>query len=252
VIATSRQTEVRMRTQAIWAHRRRLWCAAAIALSAHAGIYYHSRSSVVTDVEYGMQDPVESVDVELVAQAPEPAAEPPPPEPMPEPEPVPEPPTPEPVPEPPPEPPKPDEFATPVPPKPEPKPVVKPVAKPQSPKPSTPRPPAPARLPNAGGGAVGLAGGRTGQTSGPGYLYNPKPPYPSESRAAGEQGSVVLRVAVDATGRPTNVVLSRSSGHSRLDRAAQEGVRRWRFKPKMINGVPCASSVDVPVRFSLR
>jgi protein TonB len=44
----------------------------------------------------------------------------------------------------------------------------------------------------------------------------------------------------------------RSSGYSRLDAAAREGVRRWRFKPAMRDGVPMAASVDVPIRWSLR
>lgn len=244
--ATSIHAGMDWRTQAARAHRRRLWCAAVMALAIHTLIYFTSREPVITAIEFGMDEPAPSVEVELVEQRPEAAIEPPVPEP---PKPEPEPPKPEPVPEPPPQPPKPDDFATPLPPKPEPKPFPKPAAKP---KPSAAKPPTAARPASTGGAPAGTGVARGGRTAGPGHLYNPKPAYPAESRAAGDEGLAILRVSVDATGRPASVTLARTSGHPRLDRAAQEAVRRWRFKPATRDGIPYATSVDVPVRFSLR
>lgn len=242
-----------------WPYRRRLWLGAGIALALHGAVWFFGGAGDVTQVEFGMEDPVPSVDIEIVEQAGADAA----PElapPVPEP-PVPEPPKPEPPkpePEPPvpvPEPPKPDPEAM-AEPKPEPAPIPKPrpVATP-IPKPRSTARPATAARPSAsqsasGAAATGSTGG--GRTAGPGHLYNPKPPYPAESRAAGEEGVVILRVLVEASGRPGSVGLSRSSGHPRLDRAAQEAVRRWRFKPATRNGVAFSTTVDVPVRFSLR
>ena len=80
---------------------------------------------------------------------------------------------------------------------------------------------------------------------------NPRPYYPWLSRQRGEQGRVVLRVGVDATGKPFDVTIIRSSGHGRLDRAAAEALRQWRFKPARQGGRNVAGSVEVPVTFRL-
>lgn len=56
-----------------------------------------------------------------------------------------------------------------------------------------------------------------------------EPTYPPQSRRLGEEGTVKLRILVDANGRPKDVQVMTSSGFPRLDQAAQEAVRRWRF-----------------------
>jgi protein TonB len=55
------------------------------------------------------------------------------------------------------------------------------------------------------------------------------PTYPPASRRAGEQGTVRLKVLVDTSGRASNVAVTQSSGFPRLDQAAVEAVRKWRF-----------------------
>lgn len=55
------------------------------------------------------------------------------------------------------------------------------------------------------------------------------PTYPPASRRAGEQGTVRLKVLVDTNGRPSNVAVAQSSGSARLDQAAMDAVRKWRF-----------------------
>jgi protein TonB len=55
------------------------------------------------------------------------------------------------------------------------------------------------------------------------------PTYPPASRRAGEQGTVRLKVLVDTSGRASNVQVTASSGFPRLDQAAMEAVRKWRF-----------------------
>lgn len=85
----------------------------------------------------------------------------------------------------------------------------------------------------------------------PDELHNEPPEYPEESQLNHEQGVVVLRVQVTATGEPTEVSVLQSSGFFRLDQAAREAVRHWRFHPSMIAGMPVSSEADVPVRFKL-
>lgn len=84
------------------------------------------------------------------------------------------------------------------------------------------------------------------------YLGNPKPNYPDVSRRFGEEGIVRLRVLVGVDGRAHEVTVERSSGYRRLDKAALDAVRRWRFVPGTRGGVPEAMWYIVPVEFVLK
>ena len=84
------------------------------------------------------------------------------------------------------------------------------------------------------------------------YLTNPKPPYPSASRRMGEEGEVRLRVHVDTTGQAQQIEVFRSSGFPRLDQAALDTVKQWRFIPARQGDQPVAAWVIVPIQFSLR
>jgi protein TonB len=83
------------------------------------------------------------------------------------------------------------------------------------------------------------------------YLHNPAPAYPPLSRRMNEQGRVVLRVLVTADGAPEKVELRTSSGSARLDGAALETVRRWKFVPARQGERPVAAWVLVPISFAL-
>jgi protein TonB len=190
------------------------------------------------------------VEVELLAnsdlnneETTTPAEDPPTPEPTPFPEPTPlpeEPPSTEEQPEVLPEaeaPPSP--APTPVPPRPAPKP---PLPKPK--RSNAAQTGKPSASPNTDG-SLGN-GSPTVSTSQAAFSKRPALIYPAESRQAREEGTVILRITVDARGRPTNVVIIKPSGHPRLDRAAIEGAWRCRIrnaKPGMI--------LDVPLRFDL-
>jgi len=84
------------------------------------------------------------------------------------------------------------------------------------------------------------------------YLENPAPVYPPLSRRVGEQGKVMLRVLVSAKGTADTVELRASSGSSRLDDAALESVKHWRFVPARQGDQPVAAWVLVPITFSLK
>jgi protein TonB len=84
------------------------------------------------------------------------------------------------------------------------------------------------------------------------YLNNPTPVYPPISRRMGEQGLVLLRVFVTAHGEPNAVELKTGSGFARLDRAAQEAVKQWKFVPAKRGEQPVDAWVVVPIRFSLK
>lgn len=84
------------------------------------------------------------------------------------------------------------------------------------------------------------------------YLDNPKPPYPAASRRMGEEGEVRLRVHVDTTGQAQQIEVYRSSGFPRLDQAALDTVKQWRFVPARQGDQPIPAWVIVPIQFSLR
>ena len=83
------------------------------------------------------------------------------------------------------------------------------------------------------------------------YLDNPAPAYPIQSKQLGEQGKVFLKVLVNADGRVEQIALRKSSGHERLDDAAQDTVKNWRFVPAKRGSQTVAAWVIVPVSFSL-
>jgi protein TonB len=83
------------------------------------------------------------------------------------------------------------------------------------------------------------------------YLNNPAPSYPAASRQLGESGRVMLWVRVSREGATLDVQLRQSSGYSRLDRAAIDAVRHWRFVPARRGNEPVEAGVLVPVDFRL-
>lgn len=83
------------------------------------------------------------------------------------------------------------------------------------------------------------------------YLSNPVPEYPSMSRRLGEEGRVLMKVLVSAEGAATDVQIEKSSGSSRLDRAAVSAVKQWRFIPAKKSNQPLSAYVLVPINFAL-
>ena len=84
------------------------------------------------------------------------------------------------------------------------------------------------------------------------YLRAPPPVYPRESQRKREHGTVVLRVLVDALGRPAQIQLERSSGFERLDDAARDAVAKFLFRPYEVNGVRQPAQVLIPIGFDPR
>lgn len=83
------------------------------------------------------------------------------------------------------------------------------------------------------------------------YLHNPPPVYPLSARRRGDQGTVIVRAEVSTDGRCLRVEIERSSGHSRLDRAALAAIRQWRFTPARRGEQTVAAWVAIPIDFRL-
>ncbi|EQM83227.1 energry transducer TonB [Stenotrophomonas maltophilia MF89] len=111
-------------------------------------------------------------------------------------------------------------------------------------------PPPPAPIAEAAPAAPGPAPAATGNSQPmPIAGQSPPPSYPAAALRAGETGTVVVRVDVDATGYPNNATVIQRSGSRDLDRAATDAVRRWRFTPAQSNGQAVPGSIEVPFDF---
>ncbi len=96
-----------------------------------------------------------------------------------------------------------------------------------------------------GGGAYRIGGG----VSAPSVVYKVEPEYSEEARKAKFQGSVLLSIIVDPSGKPRDVRVIRTCGLG-LDEKAVEAVMKWRFRPGLKDGkaVPVAATVEVNFR----
>jgi TonB family protein len=97
-----------------------------------------------------------------------------------------------------------------------------------------------------GGGVYRVGGGVTS----PQILHQVDPEYSEEARKAKYNGTVLLKIVVDETGRVRDVQVVRGVGLG-LDEKAIEAVNKWKFKPGMRNGVPVAVSATIEVNFRL-
>jgi protein TonB len=78
-------------------------------------------------------------------------------------------------------------------------------------------------------------------------LSCPQPTFPSLAKTAVVSDTVVLSVVVEKDGNVRDVRVTR--GHQLLQQAAVDAVRRWRFKPVMLNGEPVEVEAPIPIPF---
>lgn len=97
-----------------------------------------------------------------------------------------------------------------------------------------------------GGGVFRVGGGVTS----PVPVYKIEPEYSEEARKAKYQGTVVLSVIIDASGKPTNLKVLQPLGLG-LDEKAIEAVQKWRFRPGTKEGKPVAVYATIQVTFRL-
>jgi len=83
------------------------------------------------------------------------------------------------------------------------------------------------------------------------YLDNPAPTYPAMARRMREEGKVILRVLVNPKGAAEEVQVRTSSGSARLDDAARDTVRRWKFVPARRGAEAVPAWVLIPISFRL-
>ncbi len=95
------------------------------------------------------------------------------------------------------------------------------------------------------------ASGSPALTTALAYRFRTDVPYPIAAKRQHAQGTVLLRVLIDAHGVPERIEIEKSSGHAALDRSAREAVLRWRFAPAMRDGKAQPTWGLVPIAFRL-
>jgi len=87
-------------------------------------------------------------------------------------------------------------------------------------------------------------------SSPPKVLHRVEPRYTREARVNGIQGTVLIEVAVDETGKPAEVSVLSPIGFG-LDNRAMDAVRQWSFQPARRDGIPVRSVTTVEVKFRI-
>ncbi len=106
------------------------------------------------------------------------------------------------------------------------------------------------------GGVQGGVPGAGGHGAVPDYDAPPEilrqtmPQYPQEAFLRKVQGTVVLLILIDTSGRVADTQVLQSI--PLLDAAARAAVYGWRFRPALKRGIPVASLARAPVHFILR
>ena len=85
----------------------------------------------------------------------------------------------------------------------------------------------------------------------PRYASAFHPDYPPALRRAGLEGSVTVRVTIDAGGRVTAVELVKATNPAFFDETREQALRYWRFKPATSDGAAVESQQTLTVQFHL-
>jgi TonB family protein len=91
----------------------------------------------------------------------------------------------------------------------------------------------------------------TGDVQKPEKLNAPQPQYTEIARKARIQGVVILQAIIDTEGNVTNVTVLKGLPMG-LSEAAEEAVKRWKFRPATLNGKPVSVYFNLTVNFQLQ
>jgi TonB family protein len=75
--------------------------------------------------------------------------------------------------------------------------------------------------------------------------------YPTAAQQAGEEGTVVMNVYVNDSGKAKKIAVAKSSGYTDLDTAAVETALNWHYVPAMRGGATVSDWAAVQVVYKL-
>jgi TonB family protein len=86
----------------------------------------------------------------------------------------------------------------------------------------------------------------------PHLIQRVNPEYPPEAERKGAEGTVEVSFTVSPEGKVSDVIIVSAEPSDIFDRAAVDAVRRWRYEPKKVGGVPVEAHLQARVQFKLR
>jgi periplasmic protein TonB len=89
-----------------------------------------------------------------------------------------------------------------------------------------------------------------GAMGGPQFIQRFVPRYPRQAQRLGVEGSVLLRLAIDASGKLSRVEVVNGAGNG-FDEEAVQAVKRSTFAPAVQNGRPVSCLAMLKIRFQL-
>jgi protein TonB len=102
-----------------------------------------------------------------------------------------------------------------------------------------------ARVPKPASGPVRVSSGTVAGMA----ISRPDPIYPPIAKAAHVQGAVILHAIISKQGTIENLQVV--SGPPMLTGSAMDAVRRWRYKPYLLNGEPTEVDTSITVNFTI-
>ncbi len=105
-------------------------------------------------------------------------------------------------------------------------------------------PPVVARVPPKPAGPLRVSSGTIAGLA----ISRPDPVYPPIAKAAHVQGAVILHAVISKQGTIENLQVV--SGPPMLAGAAMDAVRRWRYKPYLLNNEPTEVDTTITVNFT--
>jgi protein TonB len=75
--------------------------------------------------------------------------------------------------------------------------------------------------------------------------------YPFQARKRAIEGRVEIKFLIEAKGQVTHLSILKAEPEGVFDKSVLKAVRRWRFKPGMVEGKPVDTWVVLPLTFKL-
>ncbi len=99
-----------------------------------------------------------------------------------------------------------------------------------------------------GGGTGGPIDAEFGMGDGPQWVYQARPEYPAVALRLGRRGKVVVRLHLDEKGSLTKTDVMDGSDPMFVS-AVLDALKKSKFRPARVNGVPVACRANLPVHF---
>ena len=81
--------------------------------------------------------------------------------------------------------------------------------------------------------------------------HQERPVYPAHLKAAGVEGSVLMKAVIGRDGSILNLEVVNTEVHPDLVTAARDAVSKWRYEPTLLNGEPVEVVTEIEVNFTL-